>query len=48
MPDTLVDVAIEDCKDRMGRAVEHTKGEFASIRTGRATPALIEKLKVEY
>ena len=48
MPDTLVDAAIEDCKDRMARAVEHTKGEFASIRTGRATPALIEKLKVEY
>src|ERR1700733_6980999 len=48
MPDTLVDVAIEDCKDRMARAVEQTKGECASIRTGRATPALIEKLKVEY
>ncbi len=48
MPDTLVDAAIEDCKERMARAVEHTKGEFASIRTGRATPALIEKLKVEY
>jgi ribosome recycling factor len=48
MPDTLVDVAIEDCKDRMARAVEHTKSEFSSIRTGRATPALIEKLKVEY
>jgi len=48
MPDTLVDAAIDDCKDRMARAVEHTKGEFASIRTGRAAPALIEKLKVEY
>ena len=48
MPDTLVDAAIEECKDRMARAVEHTKGEFASIRTGRAAPALIEKLKVEY
>jgi ribosome recycling factor len=48
MPDDLVDVAVEDCKDRMARAVEHTKGEFASIRTGRATPALVEKLKVDY
>ncbi len=48
MADTLLDVALEDCKDRMARAVEHTKGEFAGIRTGRATPALVEKLKVEY
>lgn len=48
MADTLVDTAVEDCKERMARAVEHTKSEFASIRTGRAAPALVEKLKVEY
>ncbi|MDA8300915.1 MAG: ribosome recycling factor [Actinomycetota bacterium] len=48
MAGTLVDVAIEDCRDRMSRAVEHTKGEFAAIRTGRAAPGLVEKLKVEY
>lgn len=46
--DTLVDAAIEDCRDRMVRAVEHTKSEFGSIRTGRAAPALVEKLKVDY
>jgi len=32
----------------MARAVEHAKSEFASIRTGRAAPALVEKLKVDY
>ncbi len=48
MADTLVDAAVEDCKERMARALEHTKGEFSSIRTGRAAPALVEKLKVEY
>jgi ribosome recycling factor len=32
----------------MARAVDHTKGEFAGIRTGRAAPALVEKLRVEY
>lgn len=32
----------------MAQAVEHTKGEFAGIRTGRAAPALVEKLKVDY
>jgi ribosome recycling factor len=48
MADPLVDAAVEDCKERMARAVDHTKGEFAGIRTGRAAPALVEKLKVDY
>lgn len=48
MADTLLDTALEDCRERMTRAVEHTKSEFAALRTGRASPALVEKLKVEY
>ncbi|HTW07099.1 MAG TPA: ribosome-recycling factor, partial [Acidimicrobiales bacterium] len=48
MADPLVDAAIEECRDHMVRAVEHTKGEFGSIRTGRAAPALVEKLRVDY
>ncbi|HXW81965.1 MAG TPA: ribosome recycling factor [Acidimicrobiales bacterium] len=48
MADILVDAATEECKEKMDRAVEHTKGDFSSIRTGRAAPALVEKLKVEY
>jgi ribosome recycling factor len=48
MADLLVDAAIEECKDHMARAVEHTKGEFGSLRTGRAAPALVEKIRVEY
>jgi ribosome recycling factor len=35
-------------KEKMGKAVEHTRSEFASVRTGRATPALVEKLLVDY
>ena len=35
-------------KEKMGKAVEHTRSEFASVRTGRATPALVEKLPVDY
>jgi ribosome recycling factor len=34
--------------DKMSKAVSHTQSEFAGIRTGRATPALVEKLKVDY
>jgi ribosome recycling factor len=35
-------------KEKMAKAVEHTRSEFASVRTGRATPALVEKLAVDY
>lgn len=35
-------------KDKMRKAVEVTKSEFAGIRTGRASPALVERMKVDY
>jgi ribosome recycling factor len=34
--------------EKMSKAVSHTQAEFAGVRTGRATPALVEKLKVDY
>ena len=39
---------ISDAKEKMAKAVEHAKAEFGSVRTGRATPALVEKLPVDY
>ena len=39
---------VNDASERMDRAVEHTQGDFGSVRTGRATPALVEKLRVDY
>jgi ribosome recycling factor len=41
------DVLLE-AAERMGKAVAHTQSDFASVRTGRAMPALVEKLKVDY
>lgn len=35
-------------EDKMRKAVEVTKSEFAGIRTGRASPALVERMKVDY
>jgi ribosome recycling factor len=46
--DTLIEVALEETRDKMHRAIEHAKSEFATIRTGRAAPALVERLKIEY
>jgi len=40
--------AIDEAAEAMDRAVAHTRGDFATVRTGRASPALVEKLRVEY
>ena len=32
----------------MAKAVAHARSDFATIRTGRAAPALVEKIAVEY
>src|SRR5437016_2751861 len=42
------DLVMEECRDKMRKAITHLQSEFASVRTGRATPALVEKLRVDY
>lgn len=37
----------KELEARMNKCVESTRAEFASIRTGRATPALLDRLHVE-
>jgi ribosome recycling factor len=39
---------IADCRGKMAKAVEHLRDEFSRVRTGRATPALVEKMRVDY
>lgn len=36
------------CEERMKKSVAALKDEFAGIRTGRASPALLDKLRVDY
>lgn len=48
MEESLTGVALSEARERMAKAVAHTQAELATIRTGRAAPALVEKLKVEY
>lgn len=38
---------LKDAENKMQKCVEATRSEFASIRTGRATPALLDRLHVE-
>jgi len=39
---------VEEAKDKMHKAVVHLQEEFGAVRTGRASPALVEKLRVDY
>jgi ribosome recycling factor len=43
----MIDLVVDDCHDKMRKAIDHLKGEFGAVRTGRANPGLVEKLKVE-
>jgi ribosome recycling factor len=44
----LTDELIADARERMGRSVAATQGEFGSVRTGRASPALLDRVTVDY
>jgi ribosome recycling factor len=44
----IQDDVLAESKDRMAKAVSHLQGEFGSIRTGRASPVFVEKLRVDY
>ena len=48
MDPELLEAALDEGREHMQKAVAHTQSEFASIRTGRAAPALVERLRVDY
>ncbi len=44
----MIDDALLDATERMEKAAEALRRDLATIRTGRASPALVEHLKVDY
>lgn len=44
----LLELVVDDTKDKMAKAIERLKADFASVRTGRASAALVEGLIVDY
>ena len=48
MENELVELVMLDTRERMVRALEHVKSDFATVRTGRASSALIENLVIDY
>lgn len=44
----MIDETLLEVEEKMDRAIEHAKEEFAAIRTGRATPAMFSKIIIDY
>lgn len=44
----MIKTILKDCEDRMHKAAEVVRQELARIRTGKATTALLDSVKVEY
>src|ERR1044071_8111150 len=43
-----VDELLQDGQTRMHKSVEHARAEFATVRTGRASASLLDRIEVDY
>lgn len=48
MSDELIAMLLEESSEKMTNAVAHVKRDFSGVRSGKATPALVDKMNVEY
>ncbi|MDX6642367.1 MAG: ribosome recycling factor [Solirubrobacteraceae bacterium] len=48
MSEGIIKDFIDDAGERMAKSVDATRHEFSSIRTGRASPALLDRVDVDY
>ena len=44
----MIDELLQDAREHMDKSVEATRSKFQSIRTGRASPALLDRINVDY
>jgi ribosome recycling factor len=44
----MIDELLADANERMQKSVDATRGELATVRTGRASPHLLDRLQVDY
>jgi ribosome recycling factor len=45
---SLIDELLQDAREHMDKSVDSTRHKFGSVRTGRASPALLERVNVDY
>ncbi|HEY0515687.1 MAG TPA: ribosome recycling factor [Solirubrobacteraceae bacterium] len=48
MAENAIDELLEDAAERMAKSVESASHEFSTVRTGRASPALLDRIVVDY
>jgi ribosome recycling factor len=48
MADNVIDELLEDADERMHKSVESAQHEFSTVRTGRASPSLLDRVVVDY
>ena len=48
MSNELIELILADAEEKMGKAVAHARHEFSTVRTGRPSPALVERIPVDY
>jgi ribosome recycling factor len=48
MEEGIVKELLDDAAERMKKSVEATSGEFSTVRTGRASPHLLDRVVVDY
>ncbi len=48
MSDDVLRDFLDEAKARMQKSVDATRGEFATVRTGRASPHLLDRIEVDY
>src|SRR5947209_10900961 len=46
--ENLIDELLKDARERMVKSVEAAQHEFSTVRTGRASPALLDRVTVDY
>ena len=46
--DTMADALLDDAEERMKKSVDSCRNELATVRTGRASPHLLDRVVVDY
>jgi ribosome recycling factor len=46
--ESMIDELLADARERMAKSVESAQHEFSTVRTGRASPALLDRVTVDY
>jgi ribosome recycling factor len=44
----MIDELLADAREHMDKSVDATRGKFGSVRTGRASPSLLDRITVDY